>query len=103
MIVNDPAYGAPESLAAVSVQTSIATSRGKRCPSSSMTAGIAFGPLWGTILTLIGATIGATVAFSVARYLGRETVARLLKGRLKDLDDKIEVHGIQVIFFLRSE
>jgi uncharacterized membrane protein YdjX (TVP38/TMEM64 family) len=67
----------------------------------SVSAGISFGPLWGTILTLIGATTGATIAFSVARYLGRGAVARILKGRLKDLDNRVENHGFQVIFILR--
>jgi uncharacterized membrane protein YdjX (TVP38/TMEM64 family) len=67
----------------------------------SVAGGLAFGPVWGTLLTLIGATIGATLAFFVARYLGRDFVARLLKGRFKMLDDKLAARGFQVIFFLR--
>ncbi len=67
----------------------------------SVAGGLAFGPLWGTLLTLVGATIGATLAFFVARYLGRDTVARILKGKIKTLDDQAAVHGFKVIFFLR--
>jgi uncharacterized membrane protein YdjX (TVP38/TMEM64 family) len=67
----------------------------------SVAGGLAFGVLWGTILTILGATIGATLAFIVARYLGREFVERWMKGRLKALDDAAEHHGFKVILFLR--
>lgn len=67
----------------------------------SVAGGLAFGVLWGTVLTVVGATIGATVAFFVARSLGRDFVARLLKGKFAALDDQAAAHGFQVIFFLR--
>ena len=67
----------------------------------SIAGGLAFGPVWGTLLTLVGATTGGTVAFCVARYLGRDFVSRLLKGKLKTLDDQASTHGFKVIFLLR--
>jgi len=67
----------------------------------SVAGGLAFGALLGTVLTVVGATIGATMAFLVARYLGRDFVARLLKGKFAALDDQAAAHGFQVIFFLR--
>ncbi|MBI3811631.1 MAG: TVP38/TMEM64 family protein [Nitrospirae bacterium] len=70
----------------------------------SVAGGLAFGALWGTILTVIGATIGATAAFFSARYLGRAFVDRVLKGKfqaLATMDDQAAAHGFQVIFFLR--
>ena len=66
--------------------------------------GLAFGTVWGTVLTVIGATIGATLAFFVARSMGRDFVARVLKQRFKALntiDEQAASHGFQVIFFLR--
>lgn len=66
--------------------------------------GLAFGAVWGTVLTVIGATIGATLAFFVARYMGRDFVARVLKEKFKTLntiDEQAASHGFQVIFFLR--
>ncbi|MBI3611322.1 MAG: TVP38/TMEM64 family protein [Nitrospirae bacterium] len=66
--------------------------------------GLAFGAVWGTVLTVIGATIGATLAFFVARYMGRDFVARVLKERFKTLntiDEQAATHGFQVIFYLR--
>ncbi|MBI3995474.1 MAG: TVP38/TMEM64 family protein [Nitrospirae bacterium] len=66
--------------------------------------GLAFGAVWGTVLTVIGATIGATLAFFVARTMGRDFVARVLKEKFKTLntiDEQAATHGFQVIFFLR--
>lgn len=67
----------------------------------TIAGGLAFGPVWGTILTVAGATIGATLAFLVARTMGREFVARLFKGKFKALDEKSGDHGFQIIFSLR--
>lgn len=66
--------------------------------------GLAFGAVWGTVLTVIGATIGATLAFFVARYMGRDFVARVLKEKFKTLNtinEQAASHGFQVIFYLR--
>jgi len=67
----------------------------------TVSGGMVFGPLWGMMLTLIGATMGATVAFTVARTLGRGTIARVLKGQFKELDDEAGANGFKVIFLLR--
>jgi len=67
----------------------------------AMTAGLAFGPIWGTLLTIIGATLGGTLAFLVARYLGRDFVKRFIQGKMKMLDEKSAEHGFKIIFFLR--
>jgi uncharacterized membrane protein YdjX (TVP38/TMEM64 family) len=67
----------------------------------TVAGGLAFGAVWGTVLTVVGATVGATLAFIVSRFLGREFVARVLKGKFKSLDDQAAAHGFQVIFFLR--
>jgi len=67
----------------------------------AMAVGLAFGPLWGTLLTILGATMGGTLAFLVARYLGRDFVKRFFRGRLKTLDEKSAEHGFKIIFFLR--
>lgn len=46
----------------------------------SVTAGVAFGPLWGTIYAVVGAALGAMAAFWIARFGGRGVVAPLLRG-----------------------
>ncbi|MCL2233365.1 MAG: TVP38/TMEM64 family protein [Treponema sp.] len=40
----------------------------------TLAAGIAFGPVLGAILSLVGATFGAAAAFIVARYVARDTI-----------------------------
>lgn len=67
----------------------------------TVAGGLAFGMLWGTVLSLVGATTGATIAFFVSRFLGRDFVGRILMGRYKALDDRIAEHGFEVILFLR--
>ena len=45
-------------------------------------AGAFFGPFLGTLYSAVGATAGAAVAFLIARYLGREFIARYLSGHI---------------------
>ena len=72
-------------------------------PASAMTvtAGLAFGPLWGTLAALVGATGRACSEFLVARLLGREAVAKLLKGKVATLDEKIGANAFQTVLLIR--
>ena len=72
-------------------------------PASLMTiaGGLAFGPLWGTLAALCGATVRACGQFFVAKLLGRETVARLLKGQAVALDQKIGANGFTTVLLIR--
>ena len=72
-------------------------------PASLMTiaGGLAFGPAWGTAAALAGATLRACSEFGVARLLGREAVAKLLKGRVAALDQRIAAHGFQAVLLIR--
>ena len=71
----------------------------------TLAGGLAFGPLWGTLLAVTGAVLGASAAFYVARRLGRETVARFLTrfggGRLAAFDETAGRHGFKVILLMR--
>lgn len=44
-----------------------------------LAAGAAFGPFYGALYAIIGAEIGAIICFLIARSLGRDALARLLK------------------------
>jgi uncharacterized membrane protein YdjX (TVP38/TMEM64 family) len=64
--------------------------------------GVLFGPIWGTVYVMIGATVGAGLAFLLARKLGREWVASVIKGgRLEELDKKVEEQGWKIVAFTR--
>lgn len=67
----------------------------------SVASGMMFGTFFGTLYTMIGATICATVAFYFARFLGKDFVDKILKGKLALLDDNIEKKGFQIILLMR--
>jgi uncharacterized membrane protein YdjX (TVP38/TMEM64 family) len=66
-------------------------------------AGIAFGPLWGTVYTWIAATVSAALAFLITRHGGREMVERWIAGhpRLARIDEAVARHGWYILAFTR--
>jgi len=67
----------------------------------ALAGGALFGPVWGAVLSLLGATIGAGVAFLVARYLAGDWVARRAAGPLKRLIHGVETEGWRFVAFVR--
>ena len=67
----------------------------------TLAGGALFGPVWGTLINLLGATLGAMAAFLVARYLGADWVSRRLGGRLKELVNGVEAEGWRFVAFVR--
>lgn len=67
----------------------------------AMAAGALFGPLLGTIYTVLGAEVGAVVAFLLARWLGYEAVRGWLgSGQLRGwLDRRRSQAGLMFIVF----
>ena len=72
-------------------------------PASLMTivGGVAFGKSLGFIMALCGATLRAASEFLVARLLGRDVVAKLLKGKVAAIDQKIGENGFKAVLFIR--
>jgi uncharacterized membrane protein YdjX (TVP38/TMEM64 family) len=67
----------------------------------TLTGGLAFGPLWGMLAALGAATARACTQFGVARLLGREAVAKLLRGRAAALDQKIGQNSFKTVLLVR--
>jgi uncharacterized membrane protein YdjX (TVP38/TMEM64 family) len=67
----------------------------------TITGGLVFGPGWGIIAALTGVTLRACTQFGMARLLGREAVAKLLKGRMASLDQRIGERGLQTVLLIR--
>ena len=67
----------------------------------SLLGGAVFGPLVGSILTLVGATIGASLAFLVARYAAGEPVRKRLGGRLEQVVRGVEDEGWRFVALMR--
>jgi uncharacterized membrane protein YdjX (TVP38/TMEM64 family) len=67
----------------------------------SLAGGLAFGAIWGTVLTVIGATAGAVLSFIVARYMGKSLVRMEWKGRFAKVQSQLEHRGLLYVLLLR--
>ena len=69
----------------------------------SLSAGVLFGPVGGTIALTLGTWAGTTAAFFTARYLGRSWVEKLIKGKGKgaDIYQKLSKNGFAILLPIR--
>ncbi|PIN22326.1 putative membrane protein [Handroanthus impetiginosus] len=69
----------------------------------TMSAGLLFGSITGTIIVSISGTVAASVAFLIARYFARERILKLVEGNKKFLaiDKAIGENGFRVVTLLR--
>jgi uncharacterized membrane protein YdjX (TVP38/TMEM64 family) len=64
--------------------------------------GVIFGPVWGTVITWVGAMLGAFLAFLLARSLGQPFVRRVLsKRKARTLERWVARHGLGTLFISR--
>lgn len=72
-------------------------------PASLMTAagGLAFGPFWGLLAAISGSTTRACSQFAIAKLLGRDVVAKLLKGKIAQLDEKLGDNSFKTVLLVR--
>ncbi len=64
--------------------------------------GLVYGPLWGTVITWVGAMLGAFVAFGLARWLGRPFIELAVPSRHRNkLDRWAARSGRQAVFVSR--
>ncbi|MBK8295406.1 MAG: TVP38/TMEM64 family protein [Solirubrobacterales bacterium] len=68
---------------------------------ATVASGALFGPVWGSVLTVIGATIGATAAYLIAQHLGRDRVHASLGPRLLRFDESLTRTGFISVLILR--
>ena len=67
-----------------------------------LAGGVLFGPLWGTVLNLVGATLGATIALLAARYVAGDWIRRkTVGGRLERLMTGVDAEGWRFVAFVR--
>ena len=67
----------------------------------SLAGGLAFGPIYGTVLTIIGATIGAYLSFLFARKVGARRVEERMGSKTEKLQSVLEKNGFTVVLVLR--
>ena len=63
--------------------------------------GAIFGPVWGTVLNIIGATLGALGAFLISRHIGTGWLPAKKNAALQRLIHRIEHHGWQSVAIMR--
>lgn len=67
----------------------------------SASAGIIWGPALGFLYLQIGANISSLAEFLLARYFARSAVEKYLKGKILNIDAKIERHGFLTVLLIR--
>jgi uncharacterized membrane protein YdjX (TVP38/TMEM64 family) len=68
----------------------------------SLTGGFLFGTLIGGTLIVVGATGGAICAFLLARYAGRDAIAKFISGgHLEKFDKLVRGSGLSAVLFTR--
>ncbi|WP_026186015.1 VTT domain-containing protein [Thioalkalivibrio thiocyanodenitrificans] len=67
----------------------------------TLAGGVLFGPVWGSLYSLVGATAGATLAFLVSRYVASDWVSRRAGGKVATLIRGVEQEGWRFVAFTR--
>lgn len=67
----------------------------------AVTAGLLFGVIEGTILSVIGVLIGCWGGYWLARGLGRQATVKLLGSRASTVERHLDQAGFQAVFMLR--
>jgi uncharacterized membrane protein YdjX (TVP38/TMEM64 family) len=67
----------------------------------TIAGGALFGPVWGTVYSIVAATGGAAIAFQISRHLAGDWVERNSGGIVKRLKDGVEEEGWRFVAFTR--
>jgi uncharacterized membrane protein YdjX (TVP38/TMEM64 family) len=68
----------------------------------TLAGGFTFGPVWGTVLTVIGATLNASLCFLIARALGKEFVEKISRGKFDKLNERLRNSGFKTLLIIRT-
>lgn len=67
----------------------------------AMAAGIVFGTVLGSVVSVLGVLVGCWGGYWLARLVGQAPVDRLLGKRFYKIQDQLEDNGFQAVFLLR--
>jgi len=67
----------------------------------SLSAGAILGPLYGTIGVMLGSFLGTSATFLISRKVGGPFVQRIVKGKAKDFQEKLDRNGFKAILLIR--
>lgn len=66
-----------------------------------VTTALTFGPLWGSIYSLLGAIVSAMLGYWLGRALGRKSVQKLAGSSLNRLSRRLAKHGVLAVITVR--
>lgn len=64
-------------------------------------AGLAYGPVWGSIASIIAATISVTVSFFIVRTIGGQPLTQITQPFLKRWFDRLEQEPMRSMIVIR--
>ncbi len=67
----------------------------------SLAGGLAFGPIWGTVLTVISATSSASLSFFIARSFGKHFFVVQSTEKVESIQRQLERRGLTYILLVR--
>lgn len=68
----------------------------------SLISGSLYGPIFGTLLNIVGENLAANASFGIGRLFGRRFVRSHENGWVKKYDDLLRQEGFLTILFMRS-
>ncbi len=66
-----------------------------------VTTALTFGPVWGTVYSLLGSVLSALMGYGIGRYMGRNTVQKLSGSSLNRLSRRLAHHGALAVVTVR--
>lgn len=67
----------------------------------TLAGGAIFGPVVGSMAIFLGCILGTTATFFISRLFGRRFVEKIVKGRAKDFEEKLNKQGFLTILIFR--
>jgi len=66
-----------------------------------VTTALTFGPLWGSLYSIIGSLLSSIMGYAVGHYMGKSTIEKLSGSSLSKLSQRIAEHGILTVITVR--
>ncbi|MBI4473389.1 MAG: TVP38/TMEM64 family protein [Acidobacteria bacterium] len=67
----------------------------------TITNGLVFGPLWGSLLSWLSTLLGASICFLLSRMLGKPFALKVVGRPLKGAEQFFRQYGLQAVFVAR--
>jgi phospholipase D1/2 len=66
-----------------------------------ITTALTFGPLWGTVYSILGSLVSGLMGYAVGHYMGRNTIQKLAGSSINKLSRRLAKHGVLAIITVR--